>query len=79
MLDHPTLREIAERHGATPSQVALAWVLRQDRVVAIPRAGVAEHVRQNRGALDIRLTSQDLAVLDRDFPPPSGPQPLEML
>jgi diketogulonate reductase-like aldo/keto reductase len=79
MLDHPTLREIAERHGATPSQVALAWVLRQDKVVAIPRAGIAEHVRQNRGALDIRLTSQDLAVLDRDFPPPSRPQPLEML
>jgi diketogulonate reductase-like aldo/keto reductase len=79
MLDHPTLREIAERHEATPSQVALAWVLRQDRVVAIPRAGVAEHVRENLGVLDIRLTSEDLAVLDRDFPPPSGAQPLEML
>ena len=79
MIDHPTLREIAERHEATPSQVALAWVLSQDKVVAIPRAGVAEHVRENRGSLDIRLTSADLAELDRDFSPPSGPQPLEML
>ena len=79
MLDHATLRAIAENHGATPAQVALAWVLRQEKVVAIPRAGAAEHIRQNRGALDLQLTSQDLAELDRDFPPPSGPQPLETL
>ncbi len=79
MLDHPTLREIAERHGATPAQVALAWVLRQDKVVAIPRARLPEHVRQNRGALDLHLTDSDLAALDREFPPPSRPQPLEMI
>ena len=79
MLNHATLRAISESHGATPAQVALAWVLRQEKVVAIPRAGVPEHIRQNRGALDLQLTSQDLAELDRDFPPPSGPQPLEMI
>lgn len=79
MLNHATLRAIAESHGATPAQVALAWVLRQEKVVAIPRAGIPEHIRQNRGALDLQLTSQDLAELDRDFPPPSGPQRLEMI
>jgi len=79
MLNHATLRAIAESHGATPAQVALAWVLRQEKVVAIPRAGVPEHIRQNRGALDLQLTSQDLAELDRDFPPPLEPQPLEMI
>jgi diketogulonate reductase-like aldo/keto reductase len=79
MLDHPTLRKIAQRHEATAAQVALAWVLRQEKVIAIPRAGVEEHVRQNRGALDLALSDEDLANLDRDFPPPSEPQPLEML
>jgi diketogulonate reductase-like aldo/keto reductase len=59
--------------------VALAWVLRQDGVNAIPRAGTPAHVRENRAALDLRLTEQDFAALDRAFPPPTGPRPLEML
>lgn len=79
VLDNPTLREIASRYRVTAAQVALAWVLRQERVIAIPRSGIPEHVRQNRGALDITLDSTDLAALDREFPPPSAPQPLEML
>ncbi|MFL5627770.1 MAG: aldo/keto reductase [Ktedonobacteraceae bacterium] len=79
MLGHPVLRDVADRHGATPAQVALAWVLRQDGLNAIPRAGVPTHVRENRAALDLRLTEQDLATLDRAFPPPTGPRPLEML
>ncbi|MCU1304599.1 MAG: oxidoreductase [Candidatus Sulfotelmatobacter sp.] len=79
MLDDTTLRKIAKHHGATPAQVALAWVIRQDKVVAIPRAGVPEHVLQNRGALDLHLTNEDLADLDRVFPPPSEPRSLEMI
>jgi diketogulonate reductase-like aldo/keto reductase len=79
LLDHLALREVAERHGATPAQVALAWVLRQDQIVAIPKAAMPEHVRQNRGALDLHLTNQDLSALDRAFPPPTAPQPLEMI
>jgi diketogulonate reductase-like aldo/keto reductase len=79
MLNRPILLEIAERHGATPAQVGLAWVLRQDKVAAIPRAGTPEHTRENRGAIDLQLTKQDLADLDREFLPPSGPRPLEML
>lgn len=73
------LADIARAHDATPAQVALAWVLRQDGVVAIPKAGNAEHVRQNRAALDIRLTPEDLAELDRVFPPPRQRRPLEMI
>ncbi len=73
------LRQVAQRHQATPAQVALAWVIRQDGVLAIPRTGSPEHVRENAGALEIPLTSRDLAELDQAFPPPSGPRALEMI
>jgi diketogulonate reductase-like aldo/keto reductase len=79
LLGHRALQEVAKRHAATPAQVSLAWVLRQDRVIAIPKAGTATHVRENRGALDIELTAEDIKALDRAFPPPTGPQALEML
>jgi diketogulonate reductase-like aldo/keto reductase len=79
MLKHPVLRKVATRHGATPAQVALAWLLRQELLCAIPKAGTPEHARENRAALEVRLTDQDLAELDRAFPPPDGPRPLEML
>lgn len=79
VLDNPGLREVANRHGATTAQVALAWVLRQQEVIAIPRAGTQEHVRDNRAALDLELTEEDLAAFDRAFPPPTGKQPLEIL
>jgi diketogulonate reductase-like aldo/keto reductase len=80
LLGHPSLTTIAARHsGATPAQVALAWVLRHDGVCAIPQSGRPAHVRENRGALDLRLTSDDLADLDRAFPPPTRKQSLSML
>ncbi|HYH39642.1 MAG TPA: aldo/keto reductase [Azospirillum sp.] len=79
MLNHPELRRVAGRHGATPAQVGLAWLLRQEGVIAIPKASSPGHVRENRAALDLRLTEQDLADLDRAFPPPRRAQPLEML
>ena len=79
LLDDPALQNIAERHGATPAQVALAWVLRQDKVIAIPKAATPAHVEENRGALDLRLTREDLGELDRAFPTPDRPVPLEMI
>jgi len=79
MLQHKALGEIASRHGATPAQVALAWLLRQDGMIVIPKASRQEHVRDNRGALDLRLTPDDIAALDRAFPPPKGPTALGML
>jgi diketogulonate reductase-like aldo/keto reductase len=79
LLRNAALRGIARRHGATPAQVALAWVLRLDGVSTIPKAGTSEHVEENRAALDLRLTAQDVAELDRAFPPPAEKRPLEML
>jgi diketogulonate reductase-like aldo/keto reductase len=79
LLRHPELRAVAARHGATPAQAALAWVLRQDDAIAIPKAGDSRHVRENRVALDLHLAEEDLAALDRAFPPPAGSRSLEML
>jgi diketogulonate reductase-like aldo/keto reductase len=79
MLQNRALAEIAARHDATPAQVALAWLLRRDRTMVIPKASRREHVRENRGALDVKLTADDLAALDRAFPPPKGPTALGML
>ena len=78
LLGHPALRAIADAHGATPAQVALAWAVRHDGVTAIPEAGRAEHVRENHGALELDLSDSDLAALDHAFPPPGEPQPLEI-
>jgi diketogulonate reductase-like aldo/keto reductase len=74
-----TLREIAERHGATPAQIALVWTLRHDNVVAIPKAGRPEHVRENAAALAFTLTDEDLDELDRTYAPPSRDAKLETL
>jgi len=79
LLGRPALLRVAVRHAATPAQIALAWVLRHDGVNAIPRAGKPAHVRENRAALDIHLTDDDLAELDLAFPPPDGLRPLEVL
>ncbi|WP_199431629.1 aldo/keto reductase [Qaidamihabitans albus] len=79
LLDDAVLGKVAERHEATPAQVALAWVLHQPGVCAIPKAANREHVEQNLAALDITLTAEDLADLDARFPPPTGPKPLEIL
>jgi diketogulonate reductase-like aldo/keto reductase len=79
ILENRTLQEVGRRLDATPAQVALAWVLRLKGVVAIPKAGTVGHVRENRAALDLRLGVKDLVALDREFPPPRRPVPLEMI
>jgi len=73
------LEAVAARHNATAAQIALAWVMAQEGVIAIPKAGRQEHVRQNAAALDIKLTAEDLADLDRAFPPPTRKRGLEMI
>jgi diketogulonate reductase-like aldo/keto reductase len=73
------LDAIAARHNVTPAQIALAWTMREDGVIAIPKAVRAQHVRDNIAALDIALTAEDLAELDKAFPPPRGRRPLEMI
>jgi diketogulonate reductase-like aldo/keto reductase len=79
ILRSTTLRDIARRHHATPVQIALAWVIRQDGVMAIPRTSSPEHVRENAGAIDIELSARDLQEIDRGMPPPTEPQSLEMI
>jgi len=79
LLRDRTLTGVAIRHRATPAQIALAWVLRQTDMTVILKAGTEAHVRENRAALDIKLTDQDRAELNRAFLPPKGPRPLELL
>lgn len=79
MLGRANIKKVAARHSATPAQIALAWLLRQPDLVVIPKASKPEHIHQNRAALDIKLTDQDLKELDQAFPPPNRKIPLEML
>ncbi|MCF6103515.1 aldo/keto reductase [Mesorhizobium muleiense] len=74
-----SLEAIAARHDATPAQLALAWVMAQDGVIAIPKASKQEHIRQNVAALDIELTREDFTEIDRAFPPPRRKQGLQMI
>jgi diketogulonate reductase-like aldo/keto reductase len=78
LLGHPAVRGVAERHGVSTAQVALAWVLRLDIVNAIPKAGTPKHVYEDRAAADLRLTPADLRELDLAFPPPDHKVPLEV-
>jgi diketogulonate reductase-like aldo/keto reductase len=74
-----TLAQVAAGIGATPAQVALAWVMRRDGMIAIPKAGSVAHVHENRAAADLVLTTAHLAALDAAFPRPRQRRPLEML
>lgn len=64
------LKDIATQHNATPTQIALSWLLHQDNVISIPKATNPAHVKENRAALDIQLTEQELRKLDLTFKPP---------
>jgi diketogulonate reductase-like aldo/keto reductase len=79
LLKNATLKKIAKRHDSTPGQIALAWVLCQPGVIAIPKAGNEAHVRDNAQSIEIELTAADLTELDHAFPPPRSKQPLPML
>jgi diketogulonate reductase-like aldo/keto reductase len=79
VVGEPALRRLVQEHSATPAQVALAWVLRNEQVIAIPKASTPAHVQQLRAALDIPLSQADLQALDRAFPPPKRKVPLEMI
>ena len=69
----------AGRHGMTPAQAALAWLLANDDVIVIPKTGSRERLKQNLGALDHALTAAQLAELEQLFPPPTGASSLAML
>jgi diketogulonate reductase-like aldo/keto reductase len=79
LLEERILIDIAIQYDVRPAQVALAWVLRQDGVIAIPRASTPARVEQSRAALELQLSKETLEELDLAFPPPAGPVPLEVL
>ncbi|EZP33392.1 aldo/keto reductase [Pseudomonas sp. RIT288] len=79
MLAEPELQQIAARHGVTPAQVSLAWILRQDGVIAIPKAVRPEHVQLNAQAAQLQLDAGDLAALDQVFKAPQRKQRLAMV
>ncbi|CAM4032295.1 hypothetical protein CCOS865_01434 [Pseudomonas reidholzensis] len=79
LLTHPVMAQIAERHGATPAQVSLAWVTREDGVIAIPKAVDPPHVAQNAAAGELTLSDEDLRAIDQAFAPPTRKQRLAMV
>ncbi|MDK2962698.1 MAG: hypothetical protein PWQ29_92 [Verrucomicrobiota bacterium] len=78
-LSHDALRQVAEAHQADRFQIMLAWCLRSGRVIAIPKASSVGHVKSNAHAARIRLTEEDLALLDRAFPAPDHKVALDMV
>lgn len=79
LVRHRGLQDFARRHGMTAAQAALAWLLAQDGVIAIPKSASQARVRENAAARDINLDPAQLKELDRLFEPPAGSTPLEML
>ena len=79
LLEHPALKAVADRHAASPAQIALAALMLQEGVVLIPKASTIEHVEDNAAALEIQLDEEDLAALNQAFPPPTKAQPLDII
>jgi len=79
LLANQKLKAFADKHEMTAAQAALAWLLTHDDVIVIPKTSNPDRLRENVAAEQIRLTKDQLAELDRLFPPPKGPRRLEML
>jgi len=73
------LHDIGRDHKASSYQIALAWLLQRPGVIAIPKASSPAHVRDNRRALEIQLSPDELRAIDAEFPPPKRKLPLEMI
>jgi diketogulonate reductase-like aldo/keto reductase len=74
-----TLAQIGAARGLTAAQVALAWVLGRPGVVAIPKAASVQHLEDNLAAAGVRLSEQELQLIDARFPPPNKKTPLAMI
>jgi diketogulonate reductase-like aldo/keto reductase len=79
LVRHPAVASIAKRLGVGAGQVALAWVLRNENVIAIPKASTTEHVLANRAAADFMLDRAALELLEQAFPAPRRKRPLDMI
>jgi diketogulonate reductase-like aldo/keto reductase len=78
LLSSKALAALAKRHNATPAQIAIAWSMRHDNVITIPKASDLLHVRENAASGAIALTADDLAEIDAAHPPPAGRQSLDI-
>ncbi|MFT4434863.1 aldo/keto reductase [Caballeronia sp. 15715] len=73
------LNDIAKARGLSAMQVALAWVLQQPQVIAIPKAGTVAHVIENAAAREVTLSGEEMSLIDSQFKPPRSKRALEML
>jgi len=78
LLQSKALGAVAKRHDATPAQIAIAWTMRHENVISIPKATDQSHVRENAVAGEIVLSDEDLAVIDAAHPPPGRKQSLDV-
>ena len=79
LLRSDAVRDVGASHGLSPMQTLLAFVLQRDSLLAIPRSGSAAHVRENLAAAEVTLSPEEMAMLDRAFPPPDGPTWLDIV
>lgn len=79
LLRERKLSKLAAAHAMTPAQLAIAWLLARDGVIAIPQSSNRAHVTECRAAADVRLSPQLLAEVDAAYPPPTRATPLAML
>lgn len=79
LLSNEILARIAEKHNATASQIALAWILQNQHIIPIPKASTVEHVKDNFRSLEVQLTEEDNEMLDKVFPAPKRKVSLEMI
>ncbi|MGJ8514817.1 aldo/keto reductase [Carnimonas bestiolae] len=83
LVNHPIVQEIAAQHNASPTQLLLAWAIRpfngERDLIAIPKAVTPAHIEENAKALEITLSAEQLKKLDEAFPPPAGPEPLDIV
>lgn len=76
LLSSAALADQAQRLGVTAAQLALAWLLHQPAVMALPKSSQATHLQHNWAAAGLKLGAAELAQLDQAFPPPGSKQPL---
>ncbi|ATZ11740.1 aldo/keto reductase [Erwinia amylovora] len=79
LMNHPVLQQIAQQKRISIAQLLLAWVIRNDGVIAIPKASSIAHVKDNAAALGITFNSDELALINQAFPPPTVRVPLDVV
>lgn len=79
LMNDPALNELANRKGVTVAQLLLAWVIHHDGVMAIPKAGSVAHVKENAAALEVTLSQEEIALMEKAFPAPGRKTPLDMV